>query len=494
MTSPDIRVFNTMEQRKVPLTPLIPGKIGIYVCGPTVYSYIHIGNARTFTSFDVIVRYLRARKFDVRYVRNYTDVDDKIIKAAAETGEQPVELAARFVREFEADAGALHLIQPDVSPKVSETIPEIVALIEELVAKGVAYESKGDVYFQVSRYPSYAKLSKRNVDDLQAGARVEPGEQKREPLDFALWKAAKPGEPSWDSPWGKGRPGWHIECSAMSKRYLGETFDLHGGALDLIFPHHENEIAQSEAASGKTLCNCWMHGGFLDLEGAKMSKSLGNVVRLRDALTRVDADALRFFFLSTHYRQQLAFSDKALNDAAHRMEYFYETLKKVDERIGKEFPPGPTHVDVEKLRAEFHEQMSDDFNFAGALSVVSSVFGTMNELCDKPPVKDKPLIGRTLKALRGLVAEIGEVLGLFADEPAAWLLRHRDRLVKARGLDVAKIEGLIAKRNDARKAKDFASADGVRAELKQLGVEIMDTPQGTQWKVATLLDEGDGEK
>ncbi|HEY0881317.1 MAG TPA: cysteine--tRNA ligase, partial [Archangium sp.] len=292
MAAPDIRIFNTMQQVKVPLLPVNPGKVGIYVCGPTVYSYVHIGNARTFTSFDTVVRYLRSRGFEVRYVRNYTDVDDKIIKAAKETGEDAIALAARFVKEFEADAARLRLLPPDVSPKVSETIPEIVALIEKLVANGVAYQSGGDVYFEVRKYEGYLKLSKRNLDDLISGAgeRELVGEQKRDPMDFALWKAAKPGEPSWDSPWGKGRPGWHIECSAMSAKFLGETFDLHGGGLDLIFPHHENEIAQSEAASGKTLCNCWMHGGFLDLEGAKMSKSLGNVVRLRDALERVDAE------------------------------------------------------------------------------------------------------------------------------------------------------------------------------------------------------------
>jgi cysteinyl-tRNA synthetase len=281
-----IRVFNTLSMQKEELVPLEPGTLRIYVCGPTVYSYIHIGNARTFTSFDVIVRYLRHRGFQVKYVRNFTDVDDKIIQAAAKSGESAQGLASRFIDAFREDARALHMIEPDVSPRVSDHLPEILALIEQLVARGVAYESQGDVYFSVGRYPDYAKLSKRNLDDLRAGERVAPGEQKREPLDFALWKAAKPGEPAWDSPWGKGRPGWHIECSAMGMKYLGETFDLHGGALDLIFPHHENEIAQSEGATHKPFVKTWMHAGFLDLEGAKMSKSLGNVVRLRDALER----------------------------------------------------------------------------------------------------------------------------------------------------------------------------------------------------------------
>jgi cysteinyl-tRNA synthetase len=487
MAAPDIRIFNTMQQVKVPLLPVTPGKVGIYVCGPTVYSYVHIGNARTFTSFDTVVRYLRSRGFEVRYVRNYTDVDDKIIKAAKETGEDAIALAARFVKEFEADAARLRLLPPDVSPKVSETIPEIVALIEKLVANGVAYQSGGDVYFEVRKYEGYLKLSKRNLDDLISGAgeRELVGEQKRDPMDFALWKAAKPGEPSWDSPWGKGRPGWHIECSAMSAKFLGETFDLHGGGLDLIFPHHENEIAQSEAASGKTLCNCWMHGGFLDLEGAKMSKSLGNVVRLRDALERVDAEGLRYFFLSTHYRQQLAFSDKSLADAEARMEYFYETLKKVDERIaGKDFGTGPLHGDPNRFLQEFDEQVSDDFNFPGGLGVLSGLFGELNLLTDKPPVKDKPMVGRTLVALREVARKLAAALGLFELEPSVWLLARRDRQVIAKGLDATKIEALIAARQAARAAKDFAESDRLRAELKAMGVELLDSPSGTTWKVA----------
>ncbi len=490
MSAPEIRVFNTMQQAKVPLQPITPGKVGVYVCGPTVYSFVHIGNARTFTSFDTIVRYLRYRGFEVRYVRNYTDVDDKIIKAAKETGEDPIALAARFVGEFEADMTALRLLPPDVSPKVSETIPEIIAIIEKLISRGVAYESKGDVYFEVRKYPDYLKLSKRKVDDLLSGAgdrEIINEDQKRDPLDFALWKAAKPGEPSWSSPWGAGRPGWHIECSAMSSKYLGETFDLHGGGLDLIFPHHENEIAQSEAASGKTLCNTWMHGGFLDLEGAKMSKSLGNVVRLRDALQRVDAEGLRYFFLSTHYRQQLAFSDKSLADAEARMEYFYETLKKVDERIvGKDFGTGPLHGDPQRFLTEFDVQMSDDFNFTGALGVLSGLFAELNLLTDKPPVKDKPMVGRTLVALRDVVRKVASALGLFESDASEWLLRHRDRQVVVRGIDPKQVESMIQARADARAAKNFPESDRIRAEAKALGVEIMDSPAGTTWKVAPL--------
>ena len=485
MAPPPIKLFNTLTMQKEVLQPEVPGQVRVYVCGPTVYSFIHIGNARTFTSFDVVVRYLRYRGYAVTYVRNYTDVDDKIIKAAHETGEEAVALAARFVEAFREDARALHLAEPDVSPRVSEHIPEIIAIIQKLVDKGVAYESQGDVYFAVRKYPDYAKLSKRNLDDLCAGERVAPGEQKHEPLDFALWKAAKPGEVAWESPWGQGRPGWHIECSAMSAKYLGESFDIHGGALDLIFPHHENEIAQSEAASGKQFAKYWMHCGFLDLEGAKMSKSLGNVVRLRDALQKVDAEALRCFFLSTHYRHPLNFSDKALADAELRMEYFYETLRKVDERIaGKDFGKGPLHGEPGRFLQEFEAAMDDDFNFAGAMGALSGLFAQMNELAEKPPVKDKALVGRTLQALREDVRKVSGVLGLFEDDPGQWLLRRRERAVKERGIDVAEVDRLITERNEARKAKNFAEADRVRGALKALGVDIMDTPGGTVWKVA----------
>jgi cysteinyl-tRNA synthetase len=361
-----------------------------------------------------------------------------------------------------------------------------VALIEKLISRGVAYESQGDVYFQVSAYPPYAKLSRRNLEELRAGERVALGEQKREPLDFALWKAAKPGEPAWKSPWGLGRPGWHIECSAMSAKYLGDSFDLHGGGLDLIFPHHENELAQSEAASGVALCTCWMHAGFLDLEGAKMSKSLGNVVRLREALEKVDAEGLRYFLLSTHYRGPLEFSDKSLADSEGRLEYFYETLKKVDERLaGKDFGAGPLHGDPAKALAEFEAAMDDDFNVPGALGAVSAMFNAMNELTDKPPVKDKALVGRTLAAQRAVIAKVSGVLGLFADAPADWLLRRRARQVQRKGLDVAQIEALIAQRQAARAAKDFAASDRLRDELKALGVEVRDLPTGPEWKVAS---------
>ncbi len=486
LSAPSIRVFNTLTSRKEELVPLRPGELALYVCGPTVYSYVHIGNARTFTAFDVIVRYLRYRGFKVTYVRNFTDIDDKIIDAARQSGEDAIAFAARFVEEFQKDAQALGLIEPDVSPKVSDHLPEIIALIGMLIDRGVAYESQGDVYFSVASDPDYAKLSHRNLDELKAGQRVQPGDQKRDPLDFALWKAAKPGEPAWESPWGPGRPGWHIECSAMAAKYLGETFDMHGGGMDLIFPHHENEIAQSESAFQKPLCRYWLHAGFLDLEGAKMSKSLGNVVLLRDALTRVDPEALRLFFLSTHYRHALDFSDKALSDAEHRMEYFYETLQKVDEKIaGKELSPGSMYGDPGAFLAEFESAMDDDFNCAGATAALSALFAAMNALVDKPPTKDKAVIGRTLAALRAQVPKISSVMGLFERTPAEWLLERRERAVRQKGIDAAAVERLIQKRSQARACKNFQEADRLRDELKALGVEVIDKPLNTIWKVET---------
>ena len=482
---PQIKVFNTLSGQKEDLVPLKPMTLGIYVCGPTVYSYVHIGNARTFTSFDVIVRYLRYRGFKVTYVRNYTDVDDKIIQAAKESGESPLSLAARFIVEFEKEAAALGLMPPDVAPKVSDHLPQIISMIAQLIERGIAYASQGDVYFSVTKYPEYAKLSKRNVDELRAGERVQPGEQKREPLDFALWKAAKPGEPAWDSPWGKGRPGWHIECSAMAAHYLGETLDVHGGGRDLIFPHHENEIAQSEAVFHKPFARYWLHVGFLDLEGAKMSKSLGNVVLLRDALAKVDPEALRLFFLSTHYRHQLDFSDKSLSDAELRMEYFYETLSHVNERIANSsVGEGPTTEDAERYLREFERFMDDDFNSAGATGVIAALFTAMNTLIDRPPVKDRAQVTRTLVRLREQVEKISTITGLFGDDPAAWLLRRRERAVKAKGIDSAQVENLIAERSLHRQRKNFAEADRLRQELQSLGVEVMDKAGRTLWKVS----------
>ncbi len=483
-SNPSLKVFNTLTQRKEPLDPLRPGEVRLYVCGPTVYSYVHLGNARTFTAFDVVVRYLRYRGYRVTYVRNLTDVDDRIIQAAQASNEESRLLADRFVQAFDEDVRALGLVEPDVAPRVTDNMAEIVSLVQKLLDTGAAYASDGDVFFSVSAWPGYAKLSHRNVEELRAGEGTVAGERKRDSLDFALWKAEKPGEPAWDAPWGRGRPGWHIECSAMAVKFLGQPFDIHGGGLDLIFPHHDNEIAQSEAAAKAPLAKVWMHTGFLEMENAKMSKSLGNVVPLREALKKVDAEALRLFFLSSHYRNPLVFSEAALIEAERRLEYFYETLQRVDERLAlREVQRSATLGDSGRFLRAFERSMDDDFNAAEGQAALHALFTEMNLLLDRPPVTDRDRVACTLAELRAEVRPFGQVLGIFQQAPARWLERRRERLVERRGLDRARMEALIAERAAARTARDWARADALRDALATLGVELRDSAAGTAWKV-----------
>jgi cysteinyl-tRNA synthetase len=480
-----LKLFNTLTQRKEALDTLRPGEVGLYVCGPTVYSYVHLGNARTFTAFDVVVRYLRYRGYRVTYVRNVTDVDDRIIHAAQQENVDSKALADRFVAAFDEDMRGLGQLEPDVAPRVTDNMPEILTLVQTLLDAGAAYAVGGDVFFAVAKWPGYAKLSHRNVEELRAGERVVAGEHKRDPLDFALWKAEKPGEPAWDAPWGRGRPGWHIECSAMAVKFLGQPFDIHGGGLDLIFPHHDNEIAQSEAAAKKALSHYWMHTGFLKLENAKMSKSLGNVVKLRDALTRVDAEALRLFFLSSHYRNELTFSETGLLEAERRLEYFYETLARVDERLAllrEVRASAATLGESGRFLSAFEQSMDDDFNAAEGQAALHGLFTEMNLLLDRPPA-DRDRVASTLAELRAEVRPFGQVLGIFQEPAARWLERRRERLVARRGLDKAHVEALIAERAAARKAKDWARADAQRDALAALGVELRDGSGGTSWKV-----------
>jgi len=478
-----ILIHDTLLGSKHELTPRVPGAVGLYACGPTVYDLSHLGHARCYVVWDVVVRHLRARGLAVKYVRNFTDVDDKIIKRANERGEDPVALAARFADEFHRDMDALGCLRPDVEPRVSEHIPEIVALIGSLVEKGFAYApGNGDVYFAVRRFPEYGKLSGRNLDDLLAGARVAPGEVKRDPLDFALWKGAKPGEPRWPSPWGEGRPGWHIECSAMTKKHLGDTFDLHTGGKDLVFPHHTNEIAQSVCACGDgehadTYARAWMHNGFVEIDDEKMSKSLGNFFTVRQVLERFEAEGLRFFLLGTQYRRDFNFSDTILNEAEQRLGYLYETLRKADQVAGGA-APGAGDGLVERCRAA----LDDDFNTPQVLGILAEAFTAANALCDQKG-KRTPEQRAALAAFAREARLVGETLGVLQRPPAEALLALRDKAAGRRGIDGAAVEAKLAERTAARQAKDFARSDAIRDELLAQGVAIMDGAGGTSWKV-----------
>ncbi len=480
-----IQIHDTLAGKKREFVSLEPGKVRFYACGPTVYDHAHIGHARSYVVWDVVVRHLRARGYEVKYVRNFTDVDDKIIKRANERGEDPIALAAFFARAFEEDMDALGNLRPDVAPCVSAHIPQIVALIERLVANGFAYApGNGDVYYTVRKFPEYGRLAKRNLDDLLSGARVEPGAAKHDPLDFALWKGAKPGEPAWDSPWGKGRPGWHIECSAMSATHLGEPIDLHGGGKDLIFPHHTNEIAQSVAAGGRGLraegfARYWMHHGFVEIDNEKMSKSLGNFFTIRDVLATFDPEAVRVFLLGTHYRNPINYSDAVLVEAEKRLVYLYETLQKAD-RLAAGAPTGEgAETDlVERCRAA----LDDDFNTAAVLGVLADSFTAANALADRKGNKtpeDKASLSRFARDAR----LVGRELGLFTRAPAEALLALRGKAAARRGIDEALVARKISERAAARGAKDFARSDALRDELLAMGVALMDGPQGTSWKV-----------
>jgi cysteinyl-tRNA synthetase len=479
-----ILIHDTLTGRKRELVTLEPGKVRFYACGPTVYDSAHVGHARSYVVWDVVVRHLRARGYAVRYVRNFTDVDDKIIKRANERGEDPVALAAGFARAFDEDMDALGNLRPDVAPKVSESVPQIVELVEMLVEKGFAYApGNGDVYYSVRKFPDYVRLSKRNLDDLLAGARVEPGEAKRDPLDFALWKAAKPGEPAWDSPWGRGRPGWHIECSAMTLAHLGTPIDLHGGGKDLVFPHHTNEIAQSAAAVGdgrtaESFCRCWMHHGFVEIDNEKMSKSLGNFFTISDVVAKFDPEVLRLFLLGTHYRNPISYSDAILQEAERRLRYLYKTLDKADRIAEGASPAGETTTVVEDAR----RALDDDFNTPQVLAVLAEAFTQANVLADQRG-RRTPEEKSRLAAFARDAREIGTTLGIVQRRPVEALRAIREKAAARRGIDPVEVEARIAERAAARKAKDFTRGDAIRDDLLARGVAILDGPEGTAWDV-----------
>ncbi|MDU0458091.1 MAG: cysteine--tRNA ligase [Geobacteraceae bacterium] len=490
-----LRVYNTLSGEKEIFVPLLPGKAGMYVCGVTVYDYCHIGHARANVVFDIIFRYLKYAGYDVTYVRNYTDIDDKIINRANQEGCDYRTIADRYIQAFDEDMARLGLAKPTVEPKATDHIGGIIAIIEALVAKGHAYASDGDVYFAVETFPDYLKLSGRNLEEMQAGARVEVGDKKRNPMDFALWKGSKPGEPWWESPWGQGRPGWHIECSAMSMEFLGKTFDFHGGGKDLIFPHHENEIAQSEAANGCSFVRYWLHNGFVNINSEKMSKSLGNFFTIREVLDKFDPETLRFFILSAHYRSPIDFSDQNLDEARTGLERIYSCLKAIDEVLNSvptsaELPAletlSPVGLELqEKLEQfipRFVEAMDDDFNTAQALGVLFETVRASNRFLAES--KELTAVALSLIArVRHLFDEAGAVLGLFAAKPSAWL--EGIKSAKADQIDITpdEIERLIVERAEARAAKNFKRGDEIRDLLLDKGIQLLDSAQGTTWNV-----------
>jgi len=456
-----LKIYNSLTRQKEEFKPIHPGKVGMYVCGVTIYDLCHIGHGRTFVGFDVVVRYLRYLGYQVNFVRNITDVDDKIIKRAAENNESCEALTERLIGEMHADFDALNLQRPDIEPRATLHIAEIIALVQQLLDNGNAYVAdNGDVLFSIDSYPEYGRLSGQDLEQLQAGARVSVEECKRNPMDFVLWKMSKPGEPTWASPWGPGRPGWHIECSAMNARHLGNHFDIHGGGSDLMFPHHENEIAQSCCAHHTAYVNTWMHTGMVMVDREKMSKSLGNFFTIRDVLKVYDAETVRYFLMSGHYRSQLNYSDENLNQGRAALERLYTALR------GVEVVPA---AGGEEFVARFRQAMDDDFNTPEAYSVLFELAREVNRLKGE---------GSALAAgLAGRLRELGGVLGLLGQDPEAFFQGNA-------GADdeVAEIEALIKARNDARAAKDWPAADAARNRLNELGIVLEDGAQGTTWR------------
>jgi len=470
-----LRVYNTLTRSKQDFAPIEAGRVGMYVCGMTPYDYAHVGHARVFVVYDAIRRWFEASGFAVRYVRNITDIDDKIIKRAHENGESISALAERFIRYTDEDEAALGIARPDFEPRATQCIEEIVRIVQELTRRGLAYQAaNGDVYYSVHKFPGYGKLSGKSLEDLRAGERVEIDLAKQEPLDFVLWKSAKPGEPSWDSPWGKGRPGWHIECSAMSEHFLGSHFDIHGGGQDLIFPHHENEIAQSEGAHGHTFVNYWLHNGFVRVDNEKMSKSLGNFFTLREVLARFDPEVIRFFILRAHYRSPLNYSDQHLEDARAGLTRLYTALRDTS--------PATVGIDWQQpFAVRFKEAMDDDFNTAEACATLFDLATEVNRTHSSSDA--------------GLLKALGGVLGLLQRDPIDYLQGR----VKGTGdaqlpfqvsgaghvgvsLSDEQIEAIKEQRVAARKAKNFAEADRIRDELLAAGIVLEDGPAGTTWR------------
>lgn len=485
-----MQLFNTMARGKEPFVSRQPGKVAMYVCGITAYDLCHIGHARSSVVFDVLVRYLRHLGFEVKFVRNFTDVDDKIIKKANTEGVSSHEIAERYIAAFYEDMDRLGILRPDAEPRATEYIGEMAALAERLIDGGHAYRTpSGDVYFRVRSFAGYGKLSGRDVEDMRSGARVAPGEEKEDPLDFALWKASKPGEPVWESPFGPGRPGWHLECSAMSEKLLGLPIDIHGGGQDLVFPHHENEIAQTEAAVGGEFCRYWVHNGFVRINTEKMSKSLGNFVTIRAIYERYLPEVLRFFLVSSHYRSPLDYSDHGLDEAEKGIRRIYAAKNQMEQALSRakwSETKLPAEIGQELARHEegFTTAMDDDLNTAQALGHVFGAARLAGRLMeDKTLAKSR----ETADALRRILADLAawaEILGVFGRDSQEFLAELKACRLSRYGIDAARVDALVAERQEARKAKDFARSDAIRDELAGLGVTVMDTPAGPQWDLA----------
>ena len=499
-----LRIYNTLTGKKEDFVPLHDKRVGMYVCGVTVYDLCHIGHARSAIVFDAIYRYLQYRGYGVTFVRNFTDIDDKIIKRANEEGVNFKTVAEKYIHEFNIDMGGFDLEKPRFEPKATEHIPEMIKLVSTLIEKGYAYQGGGDVFFSVEKFKDYGKLSKRNLEEMQAGARVSIDEKKENPLDFALWKGSKPGEPFWESPWGKGRPGWHIECSVMSQKYLGDTLDIHGGGKDLIFPHHENEIAQSEGATGKPFVRYWIHNGFVNINKEKMSKSLGNILTLKEIFKDWHPEAIRLFLLSSHYRSPVDFSFDGLSEVKSALHRFYATLGSIQEELKRPGSPqalslpspsrgegkggGVSPIEdarqiLESFQARFEEAMDDDFNTAQALGYFFDLQRHLNSLLDISKKQRTEEILAMLKEGLEYLTRLGSIFGLFQKDPENYLNEQKKEGLKRLNLAEDEILRLIDERNLARKEKNWKRADEIRNNLLSKGIILEDTPSGTIWKI-----------
>ncbi len=479
--SMSLKIYNSLTREKEPFVPLVQGRVTMYVCGVTVYDYCHIGHARAGIVFDVIYRYMQFIGYQVVYVRNFTDVDDKIIKKANEEGKSCEEISNKYIKAFYEDMNALGIDSPTHEPKATEHIQEMIHMIQRLIEKGHAYPAGGDVNYSVESFQEYGKLSGRKIDELYSGARVEIDEKKKNPLDFALWKESKPGEPAWESPWGMGRPGWHIECSAMSQKYLGDTFDIHGGGKDLIFPHHENEIAQSHGSSGKKPIKYWVHNGFVDINKQKMSKSLGNFFTIREVFKKYQPETIRLFLLSSHYRNPIEFSDQNLNEAGIVLNRFYEFLNSANKiSSGNSFQPDM------KIMEKFSAAMDDDFNTALALGYLNEYLRSLNAIKDeleKNKGQNAEKLKNKIASGKAAILKIGKVLGLFLDDPLKFLESFKEKRIVEIGLTKKQIEEMINARAEARKNKDWETGDKIREQLGAKGILLDDSPSGTTWRV-----------